>query len=359
MNTKSVLLKTGLLAVFITGTIFSIAFQPSLNRSISTGSSSSDNHLNVTDNFNDDIPLIDFPDTGNGLYIPTITESEGPPIGPTIGLTKTPGDTAPTPTTGWFTPSNTPTPTSIPTPTSTFTPVPTATPIVESESAYVAFYSDPQSDTDEEDVNHQRVVDYILARGANPVFNAGDLMEDGTQASMDRFNAVTATLRSTRTFYSAIGNNDRAVGDPSTPSPIYLNNFSFPNNERWYSVNWGNLHIVILDSAFAASDPSQISWFVSDIQSAASQNRITGVIFHHPTFASTIASYLLDNGVDFVLMGHNHSYNYYESGGIDYFVSSGQPNMGYFTIQVFSSYAIIRVYNSGNGFVRAVTVNAR
>ena len=40
-------------------------------------------------------------------------------------------------------------------------------PIPESPSAYVAFYADNQSDTDEEDTNHLRVVNYILAKGTN------------------------------------------------------------------------------------------------------------------------------------------------------------------------------------------------
>lgn len=154
----------------------------------------------------------------------------------------------------------------IPTPT---TPAPTP-PAPETPSAVVAFYADTQSDTDAEDANHQRVVNYILNSGANPVFHAGDVMEDGTQASLDRFNSVTKTLRSSRTFYAALGNNDRKVGDSTTPSDLFLSNFSFPNNERWYSVNYGNFHLVILDSAFAAGNQTQLSWLSADLQSANS-----------------------------------------------------------------------------------------
>lgn len=241
----------------------------------------------------------------------------------------------------------------------TDSPIPTVTPTVESPSAVVAFYADPQSDTDGEDANHRTVVNNILGRGANPVFNAGDIMEDGTQASLDRFNNVTATLRSSRAFYSALGNNDRVEGDSSTPSSLYLNNFSYPNNERWYSVNYGNLHMVILDSAFAASNPSQISWLISDLQSEASRSRITGVMFHHPSFASSISSYLQSYSVDFVVMGHTHVYAHYNSGGIEYFTCGGQPNMGYLLARIYEERVELNVYSQGNSLVSTFNFNNR
>lgn len=249
--------------------------------------------------------------------------------------------------------SNTTTPSTTPAPDTTEPIIP------ESPSAYVAFYSDPQSDTDAEDQNHQRVVNYILSSGANPVFNAGDLMEDGTQDSLNRFNTVTSTLRSTRTFYSALGNNDRVVEDASTPSAFYFNNFTFPNNEQWYSVNYGNLHMVVLDSAFSASNQTQISWLISDLQSSNSQNKITGVMFHHPAYASTISSYLINYGVDFVISGHTHGYSHTISNDIDYFVLSGQPSIGYMTAKVYSEKVDITAYNSGNGVIESLSISKR
>ena len=229
----------------------------------------------------------------------------------------------------------------------------------ESPSAVVAFYADTQSDTDAEDANHQRVVNYILNSGANPVFHAGDVMEDGTQASLDRFNSVTTTLRSSRTFYAALGNNDRKVGDSTTPSDLFLSNFSFPNNERWYSVNYGNLHLIVLDSAFAAGSTTQLNWLSADLQSANSQNRITGVMFHHPTFKTTIASQLINYGVDFVISGHTHAYSHTTSSGIHYFVLSGQPSIGYMVAKIYSNQVKITMYSSGNAVVESVTFNER
>lgn len=229
----------------------------------------------------------------------------------------------------------------------------------ETPSAYIAFYADTQSDTDTEDNNHQKVVNYILATGANPIFHAGDLMEDGTQDSLNRFNTVTTTLRTTRTFYAALGNNDRIVGDSSTPSQIFLDNFTFPNNEKWYSVNYGNLHMVILDSAFSASNQTQISWLISDLQSTNSQNRITGVMFHHPTFISTISQYLIDYGADFVISGHTHTYTQTIFNGIPQIVLSGQPSIGYITAKIYADKVEMTVRNNNNTIIDNIQIQER
>lgn len=250
------------------------------------------------------------------------------------------------------TPTNpTPTPTPEPVPTPEPTPEPEPEPEPETLSATVAFYADSQSDTDAEDAYHQNVVNRILASGANPVFHAGDLMEDGTQDSLDRFNSVTSTLRASRHFYAALGNNDRKVGDSSTPSQLFFDNFSFPNNERWYSVNYGNLHLVVLDSAFASGSSSQLSWLANDLQSSASQNRITGIMFHHPTYKSTIASYINNYGVDFVISGHIHSYSHSVSNGVHYFTLSGQPTIGYIKARIYTNHVEMTVYNNAGGVV--------
>lgn len=229
----------------------------------------------------------------------------------------------------------------------------------ESVSAFVAFYADSQSDTDEEDARHTAVVNMILSSGANPVFHAGDLMEDGTEASLNRFNNVAGGLVASRAFYGALGNNDRNGGDTTTPSPLYLANFSFPNNERWYSVNSGNLHLVVLDSAFASSNPSQLAWLASDLQSAASQGRITGVMFHHPTFVSSVESYLLNYGADFVISGHVHTYSKTLSGGIYRITLNGGGSMGYATLRVYTTYAQFREYDTAGALVDSFTITNR
>ena len=233
------------------------------------------------------------------------------------------------------------------------------TPEEDTFSIAVAFYADSQSDSDEEDSYHANAVSHILNSGTNPVFHAGDLMEDGTEESLTRFNNVTATLRSARTFYAAPGNNDRTVGNPSVISPFWFTNFDFPGNEQWYSVNYGNLHMVILDSAFSSGSASQLSWLASDLQSAASQERITGVMYHHPTFVSTINQYLVDYGADFVVAGHIHSYSHTVSNGINFYTMSGQPSIGYMKANIFQHHVTTTDYNNAGGVVETVTFYER
>src|SRR3989339_232505 len=230
-------------------------------------------------------------------------------------------------------------------------------------SVVVAYYADSQSDTDEEDQNHQRVVDYILSSGANPVFHAGDLLEDGTEASRDRFNAVTLTLRTTRSFYAAQGNNERN-------SSVYFDNFVFPGNEHYYSVNWGNLHMIILDN-YATSvsvGSAQYNWLLSDLSSEASQSRITGVIFHYPIYGAggdwkgmigSMVPLFRDHGVDFVVSGHEHSYQKAYIDGIYYFVMSGQSSLGYSIAKIYDRSVKFYTYNTSNSLVELVSFNER
>lgn len=233
----------------------------------------------------------------------------------------------------------------------------------ESTSAFVAFYADSQSDTDAEDQNHQRVVNYILNSGANPIFHAGDLLEDGTQESLNRFNNVTAALRAVRSFFSAPGNNER-------DSTVYFNNFNYPGNEHYFSLNYGNLHMIILDNyaTSTAIGSAQYNWLVADLQSTASQSKITGVMFHYPVYGAggdtkgltnTFVPLFRNYGVDFVVSGHEHSYQKRVVDGTTYFVLSGQPSIGYMTANIYSNKVDFRVFNSNNGLIDSVTVSAR
>ena len=234
-----------------------------------------------------------------------------------------------------------------------------STPVAESVSAFVAFYADNQSDSDVEDATHLSVVNKIIATGANPVFHAGDLMEDGTEASLNRFNNIAGSLLSQRLFYGALGNNDRNGSDTSTPSPLYLANFNFPGNERWYSVNTGNLHLIVLDSAFASASQTQLDWLTADLQSAASKSRITGIMYHHPAFTSSIESYLINYGVDFVLSGHIHTYTKTLSGGVHRYTLNGGASLGYSTLRVYSTYAEFRAYNTNGDLIDSDRITNR
>ncbi len=244
------------------------------------------------------------------------------------------------------------------------TPEPDPTPTPETLTANVAFYADSQSDTDAEDLSHQRVVNYILNTSASTVFHAGDLLEDGTQDSLNRFKNVTSAMCSSKAFYAAQGNNERN-------SSVFFDNFSFPGNEHWYSVNIGNLHMIVLDTyaSSTAVGSEQYNWLAADLQSADSQSRATGVIFHYPVYgaggdykglAGSFVPLFRTYGVDFVVSGHEHVYQKAFVDGIYYFVASGQPALGYMRAYVYSTNRVeFYVYDANNNSIDSVNISPR
>lgn len=145
----------------------------------------------------------------------------------------------------------------------------------------------------------------------------------------------------------------------ATPSPYFLNYFNFPNNERWYSVNSGNLHIVVLDSAFSWGSAEQLSWLASDLQSADSQSRITVVVYHHPTFTSVIDTQLINYGVDFVVSGHIHAYSKNYSNGVYFFTLPGGTSIGHALATINENSATITFYNSDGSAIETTTIDER
>jgi len=124
---------------------------------------------------------------------------------------------------------------------------------------------------------------------------------------------------------------------PDDEGMPYLNIFTLPSQgeaggvasgtEQYYAFDYGNVHVVSLDSQLSNRDPAQRlamrDWLVDDL----GQNRLdwTVVIFHHPTYTKgqnhdsdreqaeidmreTFAPVFEDHGVDVVYSGHSHSY---------------------------------------------------
>ena len=145
------------------------------------------------------------------------------------------------------------------------------------------------------------------------------------------------------------GPADCSTGEPVPGSdgsgPPYLDIFSLPTSaemggapsgtEQYYSTNYGNIHLVSLDSQLSNGDDDQRlamrDWLIADL----SRNRRdwTVVIFHHPPYSKgenhdsdfeqreidmreVFTPVFEDYGVDVVYGGHAHSYerSYYLNG---------------------------------------------
>jgi hypothetical protein len=96
--------------------------------------------------------------------------------------------------------------------------------------------------------------------------------------------------------------------------------FSLPNNERWYSYDWGDAHVLVLDSEQRVTPGSpQYQFAAADL--AANQDRTWRiVVIHRPPYSSTSANasnedaqaYLVplfeQENVQLVLSGNSHNY---------------------------------------------------
>lgn len=150
--------------------------------------------------------------------------------------------------------------------------------------------------------------------------------------------------------YEVLGSDPVGGPDPAPDSPMpYLNIFSLPTageagglssgTELYYSFDYGNVHIVSLDSQISARDETNretmLQWLKDDLM--ASSTDWTVVIFHHPPYTkgshdSDVVLGGIDQpifdmreqftpvfesyGVDVVYSGHSHIYerSYYLNG---------------------------------------------
>lgn len=157
----------------------------------------------------------------------------------------------------------------------------------------------------------------------------GDLAyEQGTAEQLQtRFFEVYRDYLQYAPVFPAIGNHDRRTrnGGP------YLEAFVLPPPELYYSFDWGDVHVVVLDTTGGYRE--QIEWLKNDL--AANRQRFTIAVGHHPMYTGSIRgphlvlrqrfwSLLSFYGVNLVVMGHEHHYQRFaRRSGMIHVVSGG------------------------------------
>jgi hypothetical protein len=176
-----------------------------------------------------------------------------------------------------------------------------------------------------------RYTDLWLMLGDNAYYNGTD-----AEYQVAVFNLYPELLRQTA-LWSTIGNHETYSVEPDGLH-AYLSIFTLPTageaggepsgNERYYSFNYGNIHIVCLDSEESGRAPGSpmLTWLEEDL--AANTNDWTIAMWHSPPYSkgSHDSDNLFDNfgnmtdmranivpileryGVDLVLCGHSHNY---------------------------------------------------
>lgn len=160
----------------------------------------------------------------------------------------------------------------------------------------------------------------ILQSGPQAEFGllAGDIIyPDGEAADYDaNLMRPWAALLRVMPVWPTLGNHDWHV-DPETN---FCAQWFLPNNEHYYSFDYGNAHFIALDTAEGQiyDRSNQVAWLRADLQ-AHRDATWTFVFYHHPGYTCTYKGYdhdvidyfhpLFDEfGVDVAFMGHAHTY---------------------------------------------------
>jgi len=164
---------------------------------------------------------------------------------------------------------------------------------------------------------HERTTDQILAWDPDFVVHNGDLVNrGGVYKQWEKlFFSPARRLMRYKPLFPVLGNHE-------DNAQHYYDFFSLPDNEQWYSFDYGNAHFIMLDSDTEELDEGgeQLSWLIKDLE----ENHATWtfVFFHHPPFTAGGNYYKKDRiyrknllhpvfekyGVDMVFNGHDHNY---------------------------------------------------
>lgn len=168
------------------------------------------------------------------------------------------------------------------------------------------------------------------------VLFGGDFVESGYNQT--QWNSFFNSLHS---YW--IGSNNQTIpivpciGNHEENATNYYEQFALPNNEQWYSIDFGSyMHIIVLNSETNPSD-EQLDWLESDL-AAHEASTWKFALFHQPLFSpSNHGNWtagqenwcpIFDRyGVDIVFSGHNHDYE--RSKPINYSKSQDSPQNSY------------------------------
>ncbi len=162
-------------------------------------------------------------------------------------------------------------------------------------------------------------------------------------------------------FWPSIGNHDEDTG---TIMP-YLEYFTLPNNERYYDVRIGDIHLFALNTYHEEdgedSHSIQAKWLKSKLEYS---DAIWKIVFtHYPAYASgkyggreQLRWPFAQWGATAVLAAHVHFYERLEVGGIPYFVN-GLGGMVRYPFRKLIPQSIVQ-YNDAYGAMK-ITGNQR
>jgi len=188
------------------------------------------------------------------------------------------------------------------------------------------------------DSDHRQVAESIIIH-SHPDFllHCGDVVDRSDDESQwMNFFSIEQELLKHCSIYPVYGTSDLS-------GEHFADYFLLPNNEKWYSFNYGGCHFIGLciwngrgvqpHSEFKPNS-EQYNWLANDLTSQENQNALFTVVFlHAPFFSPTdkkskvLINYLCPlfqkYGVDLVFSGTSHCYSHAVFNGIHYVISGG------------------------------------
>jgi len=179
-----------------------------------------------------------------------------------------------------------------------------------------------------------RFMKMIAATPASALVVDGDLTDEGTSVRLwtGFFNALSPVIGS-RVLIPVVGNHEYRKNAMVPAWPYF---FDAQAHDAHYSVDLGNVHLIVLNSCFS-DDPSlvesQLPWLENELQRPA---RWKMVVFHHPPYSRSVMAmpiypkkeYLKlqqfyvplfeKYKVDVVVNGHVHFYEHSIKNGVHY-----------------------------------------
>jgi len=172
------------------------------------------------------------------------------------------------------------------------------------------------SDSRTNHAERDKITQVMMTFNPSFVVNVGDIVADGFLQSlwdnwfehMDKY--FTASNGLTVPLIPVLGNHEKNAIN-------YYEQFALPNNEQWFSMDWPNVHLIVLNSEAGDQDlRAQQRWLEKDLANCTKTWKI--VVFHRNVFTSGHSEWysaytyfipLFDKyNVTMVVNGHSHNY---------------------------------------------------